>query len=150
MSKKVYLAGPIKGLTYGECTSWREYAIKELAKYDIIGISPMRFKEYKNTGTILKEPDNKPLSCDRGIITRDRWDVTKNCDIMLANLLGAKIVSIGTIFEYAWADMARKPIITIIEKEGNLHEHAMVREATGYRVETLEEGLYIARAILSH
>jgi nucleoside 2-deoxyribosyltransferase len=149
MSKKVYLAGPIKGLTYDKCNSWREYAIEELAKHNIIGVSPIRCKEYLNTGELLLGSYETPLSCDRGIVTRDRWDVTKNCDVMLVNLLGAEKISIGTMFEYAWADMARKPIITVIELEGNIHDHAFVRETTGFRVETLKQGLEIAVAILN-
>jgi nucleoside 2-deoxyribosyltransferase len=72
-----------------------------------------------------------------------------NCDIMLANLLGAKKVSIGTIGEFFWADAYRKPVIAVMEKEGNPHEHAMIRELTGFRVETLEEGLAVAGAVLA-
>ncbi len=75
--KLVYLAGPIKGLIYDDCTSWREYAIKELKKYGIIGVSPMRAKEYLDNGEILTAPDNRVLSCSRGIITRDKWDVRR-------------------------------------------------------------------------
>ena len=149
MPKKVYLAGPVRGLTYGECTSWREYAIKELAKYDIIGVSPMRCKEYLDNGQALFETDENPLSCDKGIVTRDRNDVMQNCDIILVNFLGAKTISIGTAVEYGWADAKRKPIIRVMEKKGNLNEHAFTREMSGYKVETLEEGLYIARAILT-
>ena len=149
MSKKVYLAGPIRGLTYEGCNSWREYAIKELAEHNIIGISPMRCKEYLNTGELLLECDENPLSSSKGIVIRDRWDVTKNCDILLANLLGAEKVSIGTMFEYGWADAMRKPIITIMESQGNVHDHAFIKETTGFRVKTLEEALKIARAILN-
>ncbi len=148
MPKKVYLAGPISGLTYNECNSWREYAIKELEKYGIIGVSPLRCKAYLNDGGIISKSDENPLSCDRGIFTRDRWDVMQNCDVLLANLLDAKEVSTGTMFEYAWADSIRNPIITIMESQGNVHEHTFVREATGFRVKTLEEAVKIAEAIL--
>ena len=146
--KLVYLAGPIKGLTYGDCTFWREYAIEKLKKYGITGVSPMRYKKYLDNGEILMAPDNHALSCSRGIMTRDRWDVMR-CDIMLANLLNAQNVSKGTMFEYGWADAFRKPIISIIEKEGNVHEHPFVQEATGFRLETLDEGIHIARALLN-
>ena len=46
MQKRVYLAGPIRGCSYDNATDWREYAIKELAKDGIIGVSPMRAKEF--------------------------------------------------------------------------------------------------------
>jgi len=146
--KTIYLAGPITGLTYDGCTDWREHAIEYLKKYGINGVSPMRAKDYLSKEKIVADSYiNTTLSCSRGITTRDRFDST-HCNLFLANLLGAQKVSIGTMIEYGWADSVRTPIITIIEKEGNPHEHAMLRELTGFRVETLEEGLYVAKAIL--
>lgn len=53
------------------------------------------------------------------------------------------------MIEYGWADMARRPIISVIEKHGNLHDHSIVKELTGFRVETLEEGLHVAKAIFT-
>lgn len=149
MEKRVYLAGPISGLNYKECINWRVYAKLELAKYGIIGISPMRFKEHLNDGRIISGSHNTILECGRGITIRARIDV-KYCSLILVNLLGAKEVSKGTMIEYGWADAFRKPIITVIEKEGNVHDHPIVRELTGFRVESLKEGLEVARKILSY
>ena len=157
--KRVYLAGPITGLSFEGCTDWREYAIKELGSVGITGLSPMRSKDYLQRERIVGDCyEDKVLSCARGIITRDRWDTTR-CDIILVNLLGAERVSIGTVMEIAWADLARIPSIVVMEPAqleatgtassvGNIHEHSMLREATGFRVETLEEGLNVAKAIL--
>lgn len=108
----------------------------------------MRYKQHLAGEKTIDDEYQTTLSCSRGLTTRDRFDVT-SCDILLANLLGAKKVSIGTMIEYGWADMARKPIITVIEKEGNSHDHSIVRELTGFRVENLDEGLYVAKAILT-
>ena len=150
--KRVYLAGPITGLTYGDCTDWREYAQKTLGAVGITGVSPLRAKNYLKTceGELIgDEYFDKVLSCAKGITTRDRWDAM-NCDLLLVNLLGAEKVSIGTMIEYGWADAARNPIITVIEEDDNRHDHAMVRELTGFRVETLDEGLNVAKAILTY
>lgn len=145
----VYLAGPITGLSYGECTDWREYAIKELDAAGIRGVSPLRAKSYlSNEGKIADSYEQIVLSSSRGITTRDRWDATR-CDVLLASLLGADRVSIGTVMEVAWADLSRIPIVLVMEKEKNLHDHAMLREVAGFRVETLEEGLNVVKAILS-
>ena len=149
MEKRVYLAGPISFQKYEGCNGWREYARRELQKYGAIGVSPMRAKEYLNHGRIIVGSDNNVMSNDQGITARDRYDVM-SCDIMLANFLGAKEVSKGTMIEYGWADAFRKPIITIIEKEGNVHDHPIVRELTGFRVESLEEGLDVVRKILNY
>ncbi len=157
--KRVYLAGPITGLSFEGCTDWREYAIKELSTVGITGLSPLRATDYLQGESIIEDSyENTALSSSRGIITRDRWDTTR-CDVILVNFLGAARVSIGTIMELAWADLSRIPSIVVMEPSqfeatgttpsvGNVHEHAMIREATGFRVETLEEGLNIAKAIL--
>ena len=146
--KNVYLAGPITGLTFEGCTDWREFAIKELKAVGITGLSPMRAKDYlKNETFIGDEYQNTVLSSSRGIITRDRWDTTR-CDLILVNFLGAGIVSIGTVMEMAWADICRIPIIAVMKPGGDLHDHSMIREVIGFRVESLEEGLRVAKAIL--
>jgi nucleoside 2-deoxyribosyltransferase len=153
---RVYLAGPITGLTFEGCTDWREYAVKELDKVGITGLSPMRAKDYLSSMSVIGDnydgrKDINPLadilSGSRGITTRDRWDTTR-CDVILANFLGAEKVSIGTVMEIAWADSVRTPSIVVMEPEGNVHDHAMIRECIGFRVETLEEGLAVAKAIL--
>lgn len=144
-----YLAGPITGLTYGDCTDWREYAVKELATVGIRGVSPLRAKDYlKNETNISSSYENIALSSSRGIMTRDRWDATR-CDVVLANFLGADKPSFGTVMEIAWADLARIPVVLVIEPEKNPHDHPMVREAAGFRVATLAEGVHIVKAILS-
>jgi nucleoside 2-deoxyribosyltransferase len=81
-------------------------------------------------------------------MTRDYFDC-QNCDVILANLLSTKIVSIGTVMECAWAYAFNKPLIMVMEEEGNLHEHAMLREATGFRVSTIDDAILIANSILT-
>lgn len=97
--KRVYLSGPIRGLNYKECNGWREYAKRELEKEGIIGVSLMRAKEYLNTGQAIFDANENVISTQKGITTRDRWDVL-SCDVLLGNLVGAERVSIGTVLEY--------------------------------------------------
>lgn len=148
--KTCYLAGPITGLNYAGCTDWRRYAIERLAP--VRGLSPMRGKEYLASLPVLSGHGKEyahmgPLSLPRGVMTRDRYDATR-CDVLLVNLLGATDKSIGTIMEIAWADLVRTPIICAIEREGNPHEHMMIDQALGYRVETLDEAIDIVKAVL--
>jgi nucleoside 2-deoxyribosyltransferase len=144
-----YLAGPITGLSYGECTDWREWMHNNLPD-NIIGLSPLRAKDYlKGEKTIAMEYASHVLSCERGISTRDYNDV-KRCDVLVVNFLGAKTVSIGTCMEIAWAKAMQKPIVAIIEKEGNIHDHPMIRDSIGFRVETLEQASWVTQAILNH
>ncbi len=150
MSKpKVYLGGIISGLSFTEANNWRDVAFKELDKFGIAAASPLRGKDHlKDTTVFHKEGyEGNVMSTQKGIVTRDRWD-TRTCDIMIMNLLGAETPSIGCSMEIAWADAWNKPIILIMEAEGNPHEHAMLKECCGYRVETLEEAIVVARKIL--
>lgn len=152
----VYLAGPISGLGYTDATDWREQAVSWLNDHEIQGLSPLRAKDYLRhvsgdvgfSETMDEYAAYSPLSTQRGLMDRDRYDATR-CDVLLANLLGAKKVSVGTVMEIAWADQRRTPIVAVIEADGsNIHEHAMVNEAIGFRVATLAEGLSIVRSIL--
>lgn len=146
MKKSVYLAGPITGLTFDGCTDWREHAARALAP-DIDAFSPMRQKHFlADRGKLEGAYDTHPLSTAKGITTRDRFDCT-GCDVILMNLLGATRVSIGTMIEVGYAAIARRPIVLVMEP-GNIHEHPMLAEEAGYRVQTLDEGISIVRSIL--
>lgn len=150
---RIYLAGPIQGLNYDEATEWRATAVRELAKIGILGMSPMRAKEYLRKehdvgGKPLADKyEAFPLSTMKAIVTRDRLDCMKS-DAVIMYLRGAKKVSIGSVMEVAWADAARVPVILVMEKNGNVHEHGMVRETCGFHVETLEEAIAVAKALL--
>lgn len=150
MQQTVYLAGPISGKSYGESNGWRQYAIEQLACHGIDGISPMRAKEFLYSAGLLgcgETAPEHPLTSRNGIITRDRFD-TMRCDIMLLNVEDARDVSIGSCIELGWADSKRIPVIVVMS-EGNPHWHGMVREIAGYIVETLDEAIDIACAILA-
>ena len=150
----VYLAGPIKNRTYSGATSWREYVKILLEDDGIDAFSPMRAKQYLKGldevgNDLLKDSYAQfPLSTNKAILHRDRHDCTK-CDIVLVNLLGAEQVSIGTVMEVAWADAARVPVVLVMEKDGsNPHEHGLLVEACGFRVDSLDEGIWMVKAIL--
>lgn len=143
MNPKVYLSGPIAGLTFDEGEGWRATVTKQLAEFGIEGLSPLRGKEFlrgdKPIGT--KTVHGHPLALDAGITTRDRFD-TMRCDFMLVNLLGAAKVSIGTMIELGWADAARVPIVLAMSPI-SLHNHPIVRGVAGYITDDLDEAVDI-------
>ena len=149
MNKSVYLVGPITGLSYDGATDWRQYAKSFLSHRNIAALNPMRGKDYLLQETSIEDKyDKHVMSTSRGIMTRDYFDCM-NAGVILANFLGAKKASIGSAMECAWAYVNHTPLIVCMEESGNPHDHAMIREATGYRVESLDEGLKIAAAILT-
>lgn len=149
--KTVYLAGPISGLTFDVAQDWRTTAQNFLAGRGVKGLSPLRDKEYlRAVGELSpqcgKEGKAGVLSLPRSIMTRDFYDCT-TCDVVLVNLLGAQRVSIGTVMEIAWAYQCRTPVVLVMDAN-NVHEHAMINEAYGYRVASLDEGLAVCCSVL--
>lgn len=151
---QVYLAGPITGLTYDDGNDWRVAVSDELARHEITAWSPLRAKHFLREIGVLDaagKPDSayiglNPLSEPKGIMTRDRFDTTRS-DMVLMNLVGAERVSIGTMIEAGWADAARVPLVIAME-EDNIHRHAMLNEAAGFIVPTLEEAVAVVKAVL--
>lgn len=82
---KVYLAGPISGLTLDGAQEWREY-FRTHVHPSIECYSPLRGKEYLQTHGVLEGSyEEFPLSSERGITERDRFDAT-SCEMMSPSL----------------------------------------------------------------
>lgn len=166
-TKKVYLAGPIAGLTHGEATySWRQKVFDGLhgshnctghhqdgevhaVQYvDIHCYSPMRGKTFlADKGVLGTLGYDNPISRVQAILGRDRDDV-RTSDLVFMNLIGAKAVSMGTTVELGWADAYRVPVILCMEKEGNPHEHIFFQGLNTYRCESVEQGIALAKVFL--
>lgn len=145
--KKIYLAGPISGLTYDGAQEWRDIFRKEVDPR-IEAFSPLRGKDYlAMRGPLEGSYAEFPLSTDQGITARDRYDCMGS-DLVVFNLLGATRVSIGTMIEFGWCDAARNPAILIMEKEGNVHDYPMIRQIAQFRVDNLRDAINIANIIL--
>lgn len=135
---RIYLARPITGCTYEEVVAYYKDAVARLKFFGYEVLFPMCGKNYLRTETVLKAGGyTQPLSTNRAIVGRDRWMVQQS-DIVLANLLGSKQVSIGTVSELAWAFDAKKHVIVVMEKD-NIHRHAFVLEFADVIFETTEE-----------
>lgn len=150
MTRLVYLAGPITGYSFTEATDWRERAISELELRSggtIVGVSPLRKKSYlKHENNLGHSYEDWPLSSQRGIFARDRYDC-KRADAILVYLADSQKVSIGTVMEIAWGVDNNIPIVLVMEK-GNTHDHPMIREACPFIVDTLEYGIDVILAVV--
>jgi nucleoside 2-deoxyribosyltransferase len=92
-------------------------------------------------------PEICPLTTARGIMTRDFNDCI-HADLVFANFLDAKFISIGTCMEMAFAYTRQIPVIAVIE-EGNPHaNHPMLEETFSFRVPDLSTGKEIALSFL--
>jgi nucleoside 2-deoxyribosyltransferase len=150
MSDKLnlYLAGPITGCTYRGATGWRHKLAEEAQALGFNVYSPMRGKEdLKSVKRLRSHGYDSPMSTDKAIIRRDRFDVLR-ADVVLANLSGATIISVGTIFELAWAYDHGKYVIIVMENN-NIHSHAFVEQSASAVVETLDDALTVLGVLAS-
>lgn len=149
--KNVYLSGPIGGLTYAESISWCDYVKNALAKVGITGWRPLRAKSFlAGKGAISAEANTyqHPLATSKGIMARDFMD-TRRADLVICNFTNAgDRVSIGTCMEAAWAFALHIPVIAIGSADDIHIKHPMMSEAITYRVDTLNEAIELAKAIL--
>lgn len=150
---KVYLAGPITGLTYDGAAEWREEFAAALSDVGLTAYSPMRAKQYLRAvgeidsgGSTSTYKELHPLSDQAGIVARDRNDV-RTADLVFVNLLGAERVSIGTVMEIAWADAYRVPVVAAIDP-GGIHDHAFIRGMVGFIAHDLETAMECVKAVL--
>lgn len=150
MKPRVYLAGPIKGLEYGDSVAWREVMQVALAP-EIEAFSPMRGKSALRSldGPLGSEyGDEFMLLCSpRAIVTRDRFDVVR-ADLVIVNLSGAEHVSIGTMFEIAWSSLRGIPVVIIDDYSTDTHRHPFVTECADWIVGDLEDAAHVARSVL--
>lgn len=132
----VYLAGPIEG-TDRAAQVWRKNAAERFDVFGVKTIDPfdVEFEDY-----------NSPMLNPRSILVRDHFHVA-NCDLLLANLVSADRVSIGTVMEIAWAYEAHIPIILVMEPDG-CHDHPMLSSTAALILYGLAEAIDCAALIL--
>lgn len=146
---RVYLAGPISGLTYDGGQSWRTDAQHQLQALGIDAYSPLRAQSFLRSVGVLAATtiSADPLGTAKAMTLRDRWDV-QHADMVLMNLHGAVKPSLGSMIELGWANAWGVPVVAVMEP-GNPHEHVMVSELVTFAVESLEQAIVVIAAVLS-
>jgi len=146
MQPTVYLAGPISGCSFKGCTEWRQDAKARLEPmYKVL--TPMRGKEALSHIECFTPHGYEGVCSDQNIYRRDKYDVHRS-DVVLVNLLGADRVSIGTMFEIAWAEKAGKFVLVCLDA-GSPHDHAFVLQAASMIVTSLDDAISYLTKVLN-
>lgn len=135
----IYLAGSISGLSYDAVVGYFLETKKELEDAGYRVLHPMTGKAYlRNELEFRAEGYQNPVSTNRAICGRDHWMV-QTSDIIYVNLLRCgERVSIGSMFEVAWAHEMGKHIIVAMQPD-NIHRHAFLLDAADIVFETHAE-----------
>ena len=137
---RIYIARPISGCSYEEVVQYYQTTADRLRAIGYEVFHAMCAKTYLQSEKDFKaEGYEFPLSTDHAIVERDRW-MTEMADIIFVNLSDCKRVSIGTMFEMAWAHQLGKHSVVVMEKD-NIHRHSFVLEASDVLYETYSEAL---------
>lgn len=148
MTPRVYLAGQIAGLTYGDAQDWRLHVRAVLSVHGIAAFSPLRGKDFLyGAGVLESSVETHPLSTAKGLTARDREDV-RRADAVLMYLPSAERISIGTMIEIGWADAWRVPIVLVTPPDSAYATHPMVKECAAYVVGDLQSAVSILSALL--
>lgn len=142
MKKSVYLYGPITGKTFAGAQDWRTWMAEQLKPHGIEAVSPLRFKHYlaslkELSGHGREYSEMGVLSTQQAVLARDKFDVLR-VDMLAGNFLDADQVSIGSMFEQAWAHHAHKPVAVAAPAEGHPHDHMFFNSTVGFKVASLE------------
>lgn len=150
---RVYLAGSITGKTRREAEDWRWNVSRALKTRGITTIDPLR-----DLDDVLPADPDAPIaiSYDASILAgaemigaRSFNDVAR-CDLLLANLLGEKHVSRGTLMEIGAAKALGKLIVVAMEPlVDNPHNHPLVLYAATMVLLTLDDAILVAANLLS-
>lgn len=138
---KIYIAGPIAGKRGKEILQVFSEKKAILSDFGYEVYSPMTGKEFleKYEAPLTSGGYVQPIATEQAIFHRDRWMVG-TADIILADLsynVGNR-VSIGTMFEIAWANLMLKQVIVVLP-EGNVHDHLFVKQAATVIFRDIEE-----------
>lgn len=156
----VYLCGPITGQTFAQASgTWRADVKARLEAMDIAVHTPLPHGMIKPDPNIMNAVvssqgivPNTALGSGKGITRLDLFYV-RNCTLVLANLKGATIPSLGSCIELGWASAFGKPVVGVIEPRGdgksNPHDHAMVYELIDFEVPDLDSALEAIQAMFS-
>lgn len=154
---KVYLSGPITGLTYKDARyGWRA-EFEAMLEPGITVLSPMRHEGHlAEMKAVPIEPDNLPthlFSHPKMIVTKDFLDIDL-CTIMVANFLEASKVSQGTLIELGYAFAKAKTIITVASgvdavSVDKLHNTPFLGVISSVVVPTLKDAAIITNSLLS-
>jgi hypothetical protein len=144
---KIYCVHPISGASAEEIFKYYDQTKDILIKLGYDVFTPMYGKEYlRNEIKFKAEGYTNPLSTNHSIFNRDKW-MCLQADIIYASFIGTKIVSIGSMFELAWANIHNKQIVIAMEQD-NIHRHAFVLEAATIIYPTEDEAInYLTKII---
>lgn len=115
MTKYVYLCGPIRGLSVGQATAWRDDFV-EMSSPTALCLDPTRDHEFViDPSGVIVGPKQTPIARSSALVSRDLADV-KRSSLLVANFTHST-ANIGSLIEIGYAHALGIPIVLILNPE---------------------------------
>lgn len=157
---RVYLAGPITGLTYSVANSWRQRVV-DASPPSIEFLNPLRFDRDDREDFTHRSAAFDGL---KNIVRRNFHDVQRS-QVILACFENCAVtnISVGSVYELAWGYALRIPTIAVIpnltdertmeeardmaQRPSTNYNHPYLKEAVDYLTDNLDEAIKILRIL---
>ena len=138
----VYISHPMSNLSFEEVMQYYLEVIWKLKGkcpnikifHPLIGKSSLANEKKLNANGY----NDNPISNKHAIYKRDRWMVQQS-DIVLVDLTDGDGISVGCLFELAWADLLGKYTIVIRQEDDVRYKHAFIDEAADVIFDNIED-----------
>lgn len=141
---KLYMAGPISGLTKGQSDEWRDQFERMVPVAHCI--RPMFAEKFAKDRVLGTCHPRELMASAKAVAHKDEFYVRQS-DAVVANFNGSGTrPSFGTVIECAWAILLNKPLIIISERD-NIHRHPMICEKAGWVVDNLEDAAQVINGL---
>ncbi|MDD3434474.1 MAG: nucleoside 2-deoxyribosyltransferase [Candidatus Pacebacteria bacterium] len=144
---RVYIGGPISFKSFQEVAEYFNKYSKILSQYGFEVLHPMIAKGcLKDQNNLVPEGYQHPECTNHAIVERDNWMVAES-DIVFFDFTQTTKISIGSMFELAWAYQLRKYVVVVMQPE-NPHWHSFVLEAADIVFPTSSEAIAYLRKLI--
>jgi nucleoside 2-deoxyribosyltransferase len=125
-----YLGGPISGLLYEDAIAWRRKVRRRLRDNGIDCLVPLqRERALRGTGQVI-DPRGHPDTpgCSGAKVFWSDYAMLNKADVVLANLMGVRRASVGTVWELGYAFARGTPIYAAVQP-GGPHDHLFLNNS---------------------
>jgi hypothetical protein len=146
---KIYLTGPVTGVAPSERGDWRDKmrtAVEPAVRLiDPLASGAIRSPLYRRPGSTLI-PSMQEFAAQT--IARNK-EAIQSCDLLFANLLESRTVSLGSVGEIFWADAYRKPVLIVRDALGNPHDHLLLNQVATWIFFDIDQAISQVRSFFS-
>lgn len=125
---RIYLGGPVAGLTWDEAIGWRRKFAAKLRRHGFEPLLPCEEERAARNMGPLPAADNTAPGCSNEEVFYRDLHMLGASSAVIANLREAQRPSLGTMWEIGYAFAAGIPVIVTVQPS-SCHWHAFIEQS---------------------